>query len=95
MAIRERSEGDTVRYAPAVWFEERATPARRQRWSRWTRRLTWAGLLDRITEPSRDRVTHVRLTPDGMAWLDEHVGGTSHDLEIDVSVFDDWANSGA
>ena len=90
MAIRERSEGDVVRYTPAVWFTDRATPARRQRWSRWTRRLARAGLLARITEPSRDRVTHVRLTPDGCAWLDEHVGGSTSDLDIDMSCFEMW-----
>ncbi len=79
-----------MRYAPAAWFPERATSARRQRWSRWTRRLARAGLLDRITEPSRDRVKHVRLTPDGLAWLDEHVGGSTSDLDIDMSWFETW-----
>ena len=47
-------------------------------------------LLDRITEPSRDRVTHVRFTPDGIAWLDEHVGGSTSELDIDMSWFAMW-----
>lgn len=90
IAIRERGEGDIVRYAPAAWFPETPTSARRKRWSRWTRRLARAGLLERITEPSRDRVTDVRLTPDGMDWLDEHVGGSTRDLDIDMSCFEMW-----
>jgi hypothetical protein len=50
--------------------------------------LATAGLLKRICEPSRDRVTHVRLTPAGFAWLDEQVGGTTADLNLDPSWFD-------
>lgn len=62
-----------VRYEPAVWLHQKSTASRRQRWSRWTKRLERAGLLERFVERSRDRVTHVRLTKAGRAWLNEHV----------------------
>ena len=90
MSIRDVSQTSSVRYRPAVWLQEKPTPSRRQRWSRWTRRLATAGLLERICEPSRDRVTHVRITPDGIAWLDEHVGGSTSELDIDMSWFAMW-----
>jgi hypothetical protein len=88
MSVRDAGETSRVRYRPSLWLQEKATPTRRQRWSRWTRRLATAGLLERICEPSRDRVTHVRLPPAGLAWLDEHVGGATADLNLDTSWFD-------
>ncbi len=58
-----------IRYEPSNWFREKPTPRRRKRWSRWTKRLERAGLLERTIERSRDRVTHVRLTRRaGLGW---------------------------
>lgn len=66
--------GAGIRFEPAAWFRQTATPARRQQWSLWTKQQEQAGLLECMVEPSRDRVIHVRLTKFGRAWLDEHVG---------------------
>ena len=67
---RAKSPGTTIRYAPADWLNERPTPKRRQRWSRWTRRMAAAGLIERTTEPARDRVTHVRVTDASWRWAE-------------------------
>lgn len=73
MFRRVRSRERPVRYAPAEWLKQRPTPKLRQRWSRATRRMAAAGLIERITEPSRDRVTHVRVTQPGWQTI-ESVG---------------------
>ena len=36
------------------------------------RRLAKAGLIERLTEPARDRVTAVRVTDAGWNWVVEH-----------------------
>ena len=63
-----------VRYEPAAWFGKRSTVRSRARWSRWTKRLASDGLVQRITEPHRDRVQWVTITPLGLEWIDEHWG---------------------
>lgn len=76
LAIRKLSAigMGATRYAPAEWFQLRPTTARRQQWSRWTRRLETAGYLVRITERRRNRVQDVQLTPAGRDWLLQHTG---------------------
>lgn len=54
-----------VPYQPDVWFPG-LTPARRKAYSRAARRLEGAGLVRRMTEPNRDRLTHLQLTPAGL-----------------------------
>ncbi len=63
-----------TRYEPADWFRQRASVRNRSRWSRWTKRLASAGLVRRVSEPSRDRVHHVGVTTSGRDWIDEHCG---------------------
>lgn len=56
-----------VPYRPNHWFRQAPTPGRRQARSRALRRLASAGLVRRITQPRRDRVTHVQFTQRGLA----------------------------
>jgi hypothetical protein len=75
LAIARRTpDGRPTRYEPAAWLRQRPTSRNRTRWSRWTRRLTGAGLIRRLTEPNRDRVRQVVLTAAGMVWISEHCG---------------------
>lgn len=74
VAVRS-TPGSPIRYEPAVWFLQRATSRNRSRWSRWTRRLANAGLVQRITETRRNRVRLVAITESGLKWIDEHLGG--------------------
>lgn len=86
LAVCRRAGGPNVpvRYAPADWLAKSPTLARRKRWSRWTRRLAEAGLLERLTEPSRDRVTAVRVTEAGWRWVREQFGpGALVELECE------------
>lgn len=76
IAVAGRSTpGSPIRYEPAAWFRVTATSRNRSRWSRWTRRLANAGLVQRITETRRNRVRQVSVTESGFAWIDEHLGG--------------------
>lgn len=54
-----------VRYAPEFWLG-RPSAAVRQSCSRAVRHLTQQGLLERVTEPVRDRVRFVRPTAAGL-----------------------------
>lgn len=75
IAVAVRSSlGAPIRYEPAVWFRQKATSRNRSRWSRWTRRLAYAGLVQRITEPRRNRVREVAVTESGLAWIEKHLG---------------------
>lgn len=56
-----------IPYRPTAWFRPRLTAARRQSLSRAARNLERAGLLRRILEPQRERVTHLQLTAQGLA----------------------------
>lgn len=58
--------GKGVPYTPAAWFKEPLSDAQRKALSRAARRLETQGLMRRITEPNRNRVTHLRLTWDGL-----------------------------
>jgi len=55
-----------IPYRPDDWFGGPLNWARRKAYSRAAARLEGAGLLLRITEPNRDRVTHVQLTAAGL-----------------------------
>ena len=75
IAIAARSPDQSlIRYEPAVWFRQRASTRNRSRWSRWTKRLADSGLIRRVSEPSRDRVRQVGVTPSGRAWIDLYCG---------------------
>ena len=75
LEIGRRSDIErAIEYAPGVWLDRKPTAKFRQRWSRWTRRLAHAGLIERLTETRRDRVTHVRLTKDGRIWILRNCG---------------------
>ena len=83
-----------IRYEPAIWLHQKPTVTRRQRWSRLTKRLERAGLLERIVERTRNRVTHVRLTKSGRAWLDEHVEPDLLPIDLaDIAVSDNWSGA--
>ncbi len=56
-----------VLYRPAVWFGGPLSASRRKSLTRATRKLTRDGLVDRVTEKRRDRVTHLKLTPNGFS----------------------------
>ena len=81
IAARSKHPGMRIRYAPAAWLKQRGTPQRRQRWSRWTKRLANAGMIYRLIEPTRDRVTEVALTPEGRAYLDRQLAILAVPLE--------------
>lgn len=55
-----------IPYSPATWFGEALTQAQRMACSRATRRLATQGLVERILEDHRDRVTHLVLTSQGL-----------------------------
>jgi hypothetical protein len=55
-----------IPYAPSKWDDVPLSDAQRQAYSRAAIQLQQYGLLERITESRRDRVTHVRLTPNGL-----------------------------
>jgi DNA-binding MarR family transcriptional regulator len=56
--------------------------------------LASAGLIRRLTEPNRDRVRQVVVTPAGRAWIDEHCGnGAIADLGLHWSDSSDLLRS--
>ena len=55
-----------VPYRPRAWFGGSLPPRLRKVCSRAVDRLEWSGLIERITEPKRDRVTHLRPTQAGL-----------------------------
>jgi hypothetical protein len=61
-AIRDKG----IPYQPSKWDDAPLNDAERQAYSRAALQLQMHGLLERITEQHRDRVTHVRLTPRGL-----------------------------
>lgn len=63
-----------IPYVPSNWFRQQPTPRRRARWSRTLRSLAGAGMLQRQTDDSRDRVRRVAVTPSGWNWILENSG---------------------
>ena len=61
---RVRDQG--VAYQPVAWYGTPLSCAQRKAYSRAAARLEVAGLLWRITEQNRNRVTHLRLTAAGL-----------------------------
>ena len=55
-----------IPYRPGDWFGGPLSPARRKAYSRAATRLEDAGLVLRVTEPNRDRVTHLQPTAAGL-----------------------------
>ena len=55
-----------IPYRPAEWYGVALDCAARQSYSRAAIRLEAHGVLRRITEPRRDRVTHLQLTATGL-----------------------------
>ena len=55
-----------IPYRPAEWYGIPLDCAERQAYSRAAIRLEAHGVLRRITEPRRDRVTHLQLTATGL-----------------------------
>jgi len=55
-----------VPYTPDDWCEQPLSAARRKAISRAAQRLESSGLLIRVTEPNRNRVTHLLPTLDGL-----------------------------
>jgi hypothetical protein len=64
-----------VQYQPSVWHDS-LTSRDRKRLSRTAKRLEAAGFLERITEPQRDRVTHIRPMSAALRWLTEAAKGS-------------------
>ena len=62
--VQLRDKG--IPYQPAQWDNTPLNEARRQAYSRAAVQLENRGVLRRITEPYRDRVTHVQLTATGL-----------------------------
>lgn len=58
--------GKGIPYQPAQWNGATLDYAQRQAYSRAAMRLENLGVLRRITEQHRDRVTHVQLTATGL-----------------------------
>jgi len=55
-----------IPYSPTQWFGKTLPVAQRKAYSRAANRLEQAGLVVSIKEPNRSRVTHLRLTADGL-----------------------------
>jgi hypothetical protein len=55
-----------IPYRPGVWYGVSLDCDQRQAYSRAAMRLEGVGFLRRITEPRRDRVTHLQPTADGL-----------------------------
>jgi len=55
-----------IPYRPDDWFDGPLSWAHRKAYSRAAVRLASAGLVLRITQPKRDRVTHLQLTGAGL-----------------------------
>lgn len=64
-----------VRYQPSAWHDS-LTKKERNRLSHTAKRLEAAGFLERITEPQRDRVTHIRPTSKALRWVIEAAKGS-------------------
>ena len=62
--VQMRDNG--IPYRPAEWYGVPLDCAARQAYSRAAMRLEACGVLRRITEPRRDRVTHLQLTAFGL-----------------------------
>ena len=62
--VQMRDNG--IPYRPAEWYGIALDCAERQAYSRAAMRLEAYGVLRRITEPRRDRVTHLQLMPLGL-----------------------------
>ncbi len=63
-----------IPYGPANWSDVPLSAASRKAYSRATARLERVGLVSRVPETRRDRVTHLRLTPAGLRWALALVG---------------------
>ncbi len=70
-----------VPYSPSTWFGALA-PAERKRLTRATKRLEVLGYLERVTEPNRDRATHVRPTYAALAWVIDTAGESVNLAEL-------------
>ncbi len=62
-----------VPYEVDFWFGP-VTGAQRKAYSRATQQLDDRGFVQRVTEPNRDRVTHVRPTYAGLEWVMDVAG---------------------
>jgi hypothetical protein len=71
-----------IPYRPDGWFGETLCPACRKACSRALRRLERAGLMRLLTEPRRNRVTHVQLTPTGIRRAIELAGDATDRVAI-------------
>ena len=71
-----------VPYRPDTWFDKPLDNVRRQAYSRATKWLERAGLVHRITEPYRNRVTHLVLTFAGLQQAIEIAGPQADRLAI-------------
>lgn len=63
-----------VPFTPSLWKCGRATPAQQMAYTRAVRRLERMKLITRVSEPSRDRTTHVKPTEAAIATLIELLG---------------------
>ena len=63
-----------IPYRPAVWFGGPLSGSRRKAISRATMKLALRGLVERMTQRRRDRVTHLRLTRAGFCQAIELAG---------------------
>ncbi|MDZ4850824.1 MAG: hypothetical protein SGI77_16170 [Pirellulaceae bacterium] len=63
-----------VPFTSSLWKCGRATASQRMAYTRAVRRLERMRLIARISEPSRDRTTHVKPTEAAIATLIEYLG---------------------
>jgi hypothetical protein len=71
-----------IPYKPRAWFDKSLDTSRRQAYSRATRWLEQAGLVRRIMEPHRNRITHLRFTLEGLITALEIAGPGADRLTI-------------
>jgi hypothetical protein len=69
-AIRELG----VPYTPSTWKRGNITSAQKMAYTRAVRRLEQSGFITRISEPKRDRTTHVRPTEMAIAFMINQLG---------------------
>lgn len=71
-----------IPYRPSVWFRP-CSVALRKACSRAAQRLELAGLLDRVIQRHRNRVTHLQLTPAGFDAALDLAGEAADQILID------------
>jgi hypothetical protein len=81
-----------IPYRPAIWFGGPLSGSRRKAISRATTKLAVRGLVKRMTQNRRDRVTHLRLTRAGFRRAIDLAGEFDLGQMVESLARIDWAD---